>query len=424
VSKTQLDKKNPRTMKKNLFFTTLLFVVSLMSSLANDPFSDASRNYALPSFTQNNKGEVVIYWTEKDTENKTYLYFSTSKDEGKTFSDKQLIFADAGLGASRLARPKLLFKKDGTMVAVFTYRGTTPPPAAPKQEMEHGGDHSNHNAPAPAAPPARPKRESQIRYTESKDGGKTWSESKNVDNDTTPLTRGFFDAVVLSNDEVAVSYLKDVKGSTKHEERDLRIAITKNGVFQDEKLIDAVVCDCCNISLLVDNKNVLNVYYRDNNDDIRDIAVMKSNDNGVTFSKSEIIHNDKWEIKGCPHSGASSVATPTGALITWFSGTSENGGIRLVNQAGKLLKVLDPTAKNAQITAGATQAVWVWEKATDGISHVYYSKVAADNVLDAQEIAESVGGQNASSIVINNKAIVAYEIKQANQPIRIGIKVI
>lgn len=73
--------------------------------------------------------------------------------------------------------------------------------------------------------------------------------------------RGFFDAVLMANDEVAVAYLKDVKNSTKHEERDLRLAIIKNGVFQDEKLIDPVVCDCCNISMLLDANGALNIYY-------------------------------------------------------------------------------------------------------------------------------------------------------------------
>lgn len=399
-------------MKKILLLAIALIVANFTPSLANDPFADASHAYSLPTLTQNNKGEVVVYWTEKDAENKMYLYFATSTDVGKTFSDKQLIFADAGIGASRLARPKLLFKKDGTMVAVFSYRAaaTPAPPQAPKAEIGHEG-HTNHErTPLPAAPPARPKRESQIRYTESKDGGKTWTEPKNVDNDATPLVRGFFDAVVLPNDEIAVAYLKDVKNSTKHEERDLRIAITKNGIFQDEQLIDPVVCDCCNISLLVDGKGILNVYYRDNNDDIRDIAVMKSNDNGISFSKSEIIHNDKWEIKGCPHSGASSVATKHGTLVTWFAGTPENGGVRIVNQEGKLLKILGATAKNAQISADGKQVIWVWEeKNTEGVSAIYYSKIMDDVVADAVKVEASDKGQNASSIIANGKILVAYE---------------
>lgn len=370
---------------------------------------DPNKTYILPTFTQNNKGEVVLYWTEKDAENKMYLYFSTSNDVGKTFSDKQLVYADGGIGASRLARPKLLFKKDGTMVAVFSYRsgGATPPPAKKPEAMSHEGGHGNA---APTPPASRPKRESQIRYTESKDGGKTWSEPKSVDNDPTPLVRGFFDAAVLPNDEIAVAYLKDVKNSTKHEERDLRLVITKNGVFQDEKLIDPVVCDCCNISLLVDNKGVLNIYYRDNNDDIRDIAVLKSSDNGVTFSKSEIIHNDKWEIKGCPHSGASSTATSSGTLVTWFSGTTENGGIRIVNQEGKLLKVLGSAAKNAQTSADSQQAVWVWEEKNDeGTNAIYYSKITGNNITEAQKVIDSEKGQNVSSIIIKGKILVAYE---------------
>ncbi len=405
-------------MKKNMFVMMALLKLGLSSfaMAQNTSFADNTRAYSLPTFTKNIQGEPVLYWTEKDNKNVLSLYFSTSKDGGKKFSDKKLIFADAAMGSSRLMRPKLLFKKDGTMAAVFSYRTIV---AAPAAQATHEGGHGNHN-PAPA-----PKREIQIKYTISKDNGNTWIAPTSVDSDTSRLVRGFFDAAVLANDEIAVAYLKDVKGSTKHEERDLRMVITKNGAFQPEKLIDPVVCDCCNISLLVDNKGTLNVFYRDNNDDIRDIARMTSSNNGVSFSKPEILHNDKWEVKGCPHSGVTSVATANGALATWFSGANEQSGVRLVDTDGKLLKVLNASAKNGHVAADDRQGVFVWEQTTEGgASQIFYSKVVGGKVLDRQQLSGSDYGQNATSLIVNGKLVIAYEVAKPNSKTALSVRVV
>lgn len=399
-----------------MMLALLSFGLSSSVVAQNTTFADNAHAYTLPTFTKNNQGEPILYWTEKDDKNVLALYFSVSKDGGKTFGDKKLIYADAGLGSSRLMRPKLLFKKDGTMAAVFSYRTVVAAPAAP---AGHEGGHGNHT-PTPA-----PKREIQIKYTLSKDNGTNWTAPSPVDTDTSRLVRGFFDAVVLANDEIAVAYLKDVKGSTKHEERDLRMAITKNGVFQPEKLIDPVVCDCCNISLLVDTKGTLNVFYRDNNDDIRDIARMTSSNNGASFSKPEILHQDKWEIKGCPHSGVTSVATANGTLVTWFSGANTQSGVRLVDADGKLLKLLSANAKNGHVTADNKQGIFIWEQTTEGgTSQIFYNKIANNKVSDDQLLPNSDYGQNATSLLVNGKLLVAYEVAKPNTKTALSVRVV
>ncbi|MDZ7876213.1 MAG: exo-alpha-sialidase [Saprospiraceae bacterium] len=386
--------------------------------------TDPNKSYTLPTLTKNSKGEVVLYWTEKDPQNVVSLCFASSKD-GKTYGEKKTVIADAGISSGRLMRPKLLFKKNGEMVAVFSYRTSAamPPrgerPAAPKQGA--------NAAPAPQqAPQGRPKRSSEIRFSVSKDGGNTWTTPTSTDTDTTKLTRGFFDAVLLANDEIAVAYLKDVKGSTKHEERDLRMAVTKNGVFQDEKLIDAVVCDCCNISMVVDESGALHVVYRDNNNDIRDMSHIVSKDNGATFSSPVTVYADKWEIKGCPHAGATTVSVKNEQYATWFSGT-QNGqsGFRLANSSGKLLKVLDASAKNTYITSDDKTAVWVWEQtAESGVSNVFYSKIVNGKLLDSQKVADSDYGQNASTLLFNGKVLVAYEVLKADKKTVLATKIV
>ncbi len=367
-------------------------VFSSVSSGSSAFAIDSTKAYTMPLLTQTPKGEILLSWTEKDEQGLTSFCLAFSKDKGKTFGDKKVIFSGKGIGNSRLMRAKVLAKKDGSLVAVFTNRPDVP-----------GG--------APAG--GRGGRTADLVYCVSKDAGTTWTSPQNVDSDPAKAMRGFFDAIVLPNDEIAVFYLKDVANSTKHEERDLRMVLSKNGVFQPERLIDPVVCDCCNINLLVDANGALHVYFRDNNDDIRDIAKITSTDNGATFSKPQIVHNDGWKINGCPHSGAISSSYGKGALIAWFSGAETESGIRLVTQEGKKLFVLDEASvKNPWIMAGAKQAVMIWEQSqADSKSQLVFRKINGDKVSETVSVEGTVNALNSTGLMLDNQLLLAHEVK-------------
>jgi Neuraminidase (sialidase) len=388
-----------QTWSQTAFFAPAKSVASMPSAFP----SDTSKAYAMPLLWQTSKGDIMLSWTEKDEKGVTSFCLAVSKDKGKTFSEKQVIYAGTGVGNSRLMRAKVLQKKDGSLVAVFSNRMDAPPPSADKQGDKKGG---------------RGGRSLDIVYCESKDNGATWTSPKSVDADPTKgIVKGFFDAIVLPNDEIAVVYLKDVANSQKHEERDLRLVLSKNGVFQPEKVIDPVVCDCCNINFLVDAKGALNVYYRDNNDDIRDIAKMTSTDNGATFSKPEIVHNDGWKINGCPHSGAVSSSYNKSTLVAWYSGAETESGIRLVTGKGKKLFVVnDPSAKNPSLMADAQTAVMMWELAPmDKQTGLAFRKIVGENVTETMSIEGAQNAVNSIGLVVDNQLLIAHEVKQENK---------
>jgi hypothetical protein len=364
--------------------------------------TDVTNAYSMPLLTQTPKGDVLMSWTEKNDAGMINFSFSVSKDKGKTFSESKVIYAGTGIGNSRLFRAKLLAKKDGSLVAIFANRAETPAPATTQTQGQGGRG-------------GRGGRASLLVYTVSKDGGTTWTSPQAVDTDPSAGMRGFFDAIVLPNDEIAVVYLKDVKGSTKHEERDLRLAMTRNGVFQAEKLLDPVVCDCCNINLLVDAQGAFHVIYRDNNDDIRDFSRMTSTDNGATFSKPQNIYNDGWKIAGCPHSGAISSANGKSTLIAYYTGAESESGVKLVTQEGKKLLVLDdPSVKNPAIMTSANNAALLWEQGTDK-SQLVFKKIKGEKVSETLTVEGSENATNATGLLIDNQLIIAHEVKQANK---------
>jgi BNR repeat-like domain len=373
---------------------------------AEIPFeNDPNKAYSMPLLAKTASGEVMLSWTEKDDQGLVSFCIAFSKDQGKTFSDKKVIFSGNGIGNSRMMRAKVLSKKNGTLVAIFTNRGESVPNASGR-----GG------------------RSGNIVFCESKDGGNTWTKPANVDSDPKQgIVRGFFDAIVMSNDEIAVAYLKDVANSTKHEERDLRLVTSKDGVFQPERLIDPVVCDCCPINFLIDADGALNVFYRDNNDNIRDIDRMTSKDNGQTFSKPEIVFNDKWEINGCPHSGAVSTINGKGGLVSWFSGTDKEMGIRVATTEGKRLFVLDDaSAKNQYLVKTPTASVLFWEQNKDenNPSQIAFRKIADNKASEITWIEGSANSTNVTGLTVGNTVIVANEIIQSNKKNKLKISTV
>ena len=379
--------------------------------------TDTAKTYSMPLLTQTLKGDVMLSWTEKDTAGVTAFCVAFSKDKGKTFSEKNVIYAGTGVGNSRLMRAKILTKRDGSLVAIFSNRTTSPAPAS-NAAAHTGTTHSDKDK--TSAPTGKPKggRSLDIVYCTSKDGGTTWTLPQSVDSDPTKgNVKGFFDAAVLSNDEIAVAYLKDVANSTKHEERDLRLVVTKNGVFQPERVIDSVVCDCCNINFLIDATGALNIYYRDNNDDIRDIAKMTSTDNGQTFSKPEIVHNDGWKIAGCPHSGAVSINYGKSALIAWYSGAETETGFRLVTQEGKKLLVLnDPSVKNPSLMSSPQATAMLWEQNVEkDKTQLVYRTINADKTSENVAIEGSINATNSTGLIVGNQLLVAHEVKKSNK---------
>lgn len=105
----------------------------------------------------------------------------------------------------------------------------------------------------------------------------------------------------------------------------------KGATFGKNIRVAANVCPCCRPTIAFGAKGEVYVAWRAVYDeDIRDIVVATSNDNGATFNQPVRAALDNWKINGCPHSGPSMSAKGNRLYITWFSeGESTNAGIRV-----------------------------------------------------------------------------------------------
>lgn len=237
------------------------------------------------------------------------------------------------------------------------------------------------------------------------------------------MDQRYFDIEKLSNGEIAIVWL-DNRTDTNLEGSTLYYAATKGKLgFQNEKPIADTTCQCCRTDLSVTKKGSINVAFRDIiNNEIRDMSVCFSNDNGNTFSKPKRISADDWKISGCPHTGPTITENSQGLHFAWY--TMGNGsGVYYCNSIDKGLNFSkreivssSTSAKHPQITTSKDQSVYiVWDeiKKTNGVATYQVGLQKRDkNGKIVNSTFISPESQNATFPVIkhiqNNNLLVAW----------------
>jgi hypothetical protein len=286
-----------------------------------------------PFLITDHHNNSVLSWVE-GLDSSAYLYYATSSDD--VFATPIKVTPSKGLNPHHESMPKVAFKPDGTVIAVYQRKSPTP-------ENRYAG---------------------AIYYTMSTDSGLNWNTPQFLHSDTTHgIGRSFFDICTLPNGEIGAIWLdgrkKQRNGST------LCFAQTTKGKgFGKDKEIGQKTCQCCRTDIFVDQSNIINIAYRDIiNDSIRDIVHITSNDLGETFTKPTLISSDNWIINGCPHTGPSMANSNNGLQFFWFTmgGQEATYQTTYANNAFKPRTQINPHARHPQATTlqdGSTILVW------------------------------------------------------------------
>ena len=174
-----------------------------------------------------------------------------------------------------------------------------------------------------------------VNISFSKDGGDTWSEPIVPHRDGTPTEHGFVSLLPWEGNRLFAAWLDGRKFSTsdghggenamKNEMTIRSAAIDQDGNLHDETELDSRICDCCQTSAVLTSDGAI-VAYRDRSEkEIRDISIVRF-ENGK-WTGPQTVHNDGWEIAGCPVNGPSLAAQGNKVAIAWF--TLANGVARV-----------------------------------------------------------------------------------------------
>ena len=162
-----------------------------------------------------------------------------------------------------------------------------------------------------------------VVMAQSFDGGRTWSEPVKPHTDGTPTEHGFV-SVYPFEGKVAAVWLDGRKTGGEHGDdpgksgMTLRSAvIDADNSLHDEHEIDDLICDCCQTDVAITAEGPVAVYRDRTDGEIRDIYVARHTDGG--WQAGVPLHDDRWQIAGCPVNGPAIAAKGPKVAAAWFS---------------------------------------------------------------------------------------------------------
>lgn len=266
-------------------------------------------------FTKDNNDNPVLCWTAKTQNDSAFkLQYAFFDAKNNQFTAEETVLPSVGCSNSSESANKIIFKKDGTMVAVF------------------GKPFKNEKNRFAGA----------IYYSLSFDSGKTWSSPAFIHSTDTSHSfgRGFFDLAKNNEGEIVSVWLdgrfgKSIKGSALYFAQ-----TTKGAGFSKDSCLYKGTCECCRTGLITDEKGNMYIAFRYiwepnislKSEEVRDIAFIYSGNNGKTFSPPKLISNDGWKLNGCPHTGPSLSLVNNNLSVAWFTSGDGKGINYTVNK--------------------------------------------------------------------------------------------
>ncbi|WP_336514139.1 exo-alpha-sialidase [Pollutibacter soli] len=251
-----------------------------------------------PFLTKDNHNNVVLGWARSINDSVSVFCYAVSPDGGKSFGETIVIPGSDNLKAHAENLPKIIYKPSGEIIALW----------------------------GASNPDPRNKYSGLVYYTQSFDHGKTWNKAIPLVTDTSGYDQRYYDVDLLPSGEAAITWLDNRKQSAADGSALYFASTSGRSGFKNERMITEGCCQCCRTDLFIDSSGRIHVLYRGIiQDSIRDMLHSVSTDGGNKFSDPRLISNDRWILRGCPHTGPAMTENKKGIHFAWYTGGNNKG---------------------------------------------------------------------------------------------------
>ena len=158
-----------------------------------------------------------------------------------------------------------------------------------------------------------------------------WSPGTVLNTDGVLAEHGFVGMTTMGAKQTLITWLdgRRTKDRPAAGPMTLRGAVyTEAGPAVAEWELDGRVCDCCQTAAAMTARGPV-VLYRDRSpEEIRDIAIVRQIDGRWTAPQT--VHDDGWQVRGCPVNGPSVSARGEGLAVAWYTGSEDLPKVNLV----------------------------------------------------------------------------------------------
>lgn len=237
-----------------------------------------------------------------------------------------------------------------------------------------------------------------VRVVRSEDGGESWTDPVTPHDDRSPTEHGFVSTIPTS-DGMGFVWLDgrryaDAEGRPATQEMTLQYRhLGSDGALHDETLLDGRVCDCCQTSSAVTDLGAVTVYRDRSPDEIRDIYITRHVDGA--WSEGEAVHDDGWEIAGCPVNGPAVAANGMDVAVAWFTGAGDVPRVKLAWSGDGGATFGDPVVVDDGNPAGRVDLLFTED---DGVVVTWLERTGGDA---AEVRIRRVGKDSGASVSVS-----------------------
>lgn len=260
----------------------------------------------------------------------------------------------------------------------------------------------------------------EVRMAESRDDGRTWSESVTPHQPGIEAEHGFV-SILPSDSGALVLFLdggNNITAAPAHshgaaagdEAHATPMTLSANHwgsaplAPATKTVVDARVCDCCQTSAAMSARGPV-VVYRDRSDStpqIRDIVISRLADGAWTPAKP--VHADNWEVDFCPVNGPMVQAYGDTVVVAWFTAARDTAKVQVAFSYdagatfGAPVRVDDgnPAGRvGLQLFDGAAYVSWL-ERGNADSAFVKLRRVARDGTRDSAMVVSPSSGARSS----------------------------
>lgn len=179
--------------------------------------------------------------------------------------------------------------------------------------------------------------------------------------DDTPTEHGFVSMQPLDRDRLLAVWLDgrntDGRGHGEYGDHSMAMTlrsavISRDGSVTDKRVIDEVVCDCCQTDLARVNGEFVAVYRGRSSGEVRDIMMARYNPESAEWSEPVVVAEDGWEIQACPVNGPRIAVYDEELAVAWFTGAEDHPRVLVARSSDRGYTFSEPLIIAENSTAG------------------------------------------------------------------------
>lgn len=181
-----------------------------------------------------------------------------------------------------------------------------------------------------------------VRIAQSADAGLTWSAPLTPHRDEVHAEHGFVSLFFWEGDSLAAVWLDgrrfESNGPGHNAANEMMLyqtTVAPDGGLGVERPLDERVCECCQTAVAMTARGPVVVFRDRSPDEIRDIGIVRRV-NGE-WTSTAIVHEDGWQIGGCPVNGPAVGARGETLAVAWFTAPADSARVNVAfsNDAGE-----------------------------------------------------------------------------------------